>query len=95
MRNCSRHLRNELSLFPNLEALVVLGEDAYVEVHRFLLGRDPDKIQSFSNFIGSNGWIEEQVEITSLGNRSLRIFYCHHPSLGYQRSPSLASALVG
>jgi hypothetical protein len=94
MRNCSRHLQNELSLFPNLETLLVLGEDAYAGVQRFLLERDQEGIQSFSNFMGSHGWVEEQVEIACLDNRSFRIFYCHHPSLGYERSPSLASALV-
>jgi pantoate--beta-alanine ligase len=94
MRNCSRHLRNELSLFPYLEALVVLGEDAYMGVQRFLLERDPTDILPFSSFMGSHGWIEQRTEITSMDNRSVRIFYCHHPSLGYQRSPSLASALV-
>jgi len=94
MRNCSRHLRNEISLFPNLERLVVLGEDAYMGVQRFLLERDPGEIQSFSSFIGSQGWVEEQAEIPSLDNRSVKIYYCHHPSLGYDRSPSLAAALV-
>jgi pantoate--beta-alanine ligase len=94
MRNCSRHLRNELSLFPNLEALVVLGEDAYLGVQRFLLERDIGDVQAFSNFMGTNGWIEERAELPCLDNRSVRIFYCHHPSLGYQRSPSLASTLV-
>jgi pantoate--beta-alanine ligase len=94
MRNCSRHLQNELSLFPNLESLVVLGEDAYAGVQQFLLGRDPGEIQSFSNFMGSDGWVEEHAGIACLDNHSFRIFYCHHPSLGYERSPSLASALV-
>lgn len=94
MRYCSRHLRNELSLFPNLETLVVLGEDAYVGVQRFLLEHDPEEIQSFFNFMGSEGWVEQQADIPCLDNRSFRIFYCHHPSLGYQRSPSLASALA-
>jgi pantoate--beta-alanine ligase len=94
MHNCSRHLRNELSLFPNLETLVVLGEDAYTGVQRFLLERDPEEIQSFSNFMGSHGWVEERADIACLDNRSFRIFYCHHPSLGYSSSPSLASALA-
>ena len=94
MHNCARHLRNELSLFPNLETLIVLGEDAYLGVRRFLLERDPDEVQPFAVFMGTNGWVEEQVEIPFLDNRSFRIFYCHHPSLGYQRSPSLASALA-
>jgi pantoate--beta-alanine ligase len=94
MRYCSRHLRNELSLFPNLETLVVLGEDAYLGVQRCLLERTADDLQSFSNFMGTAGWIEEQANISCLDNRSVRIFYCHHPSLGYSRSPSLASTLA-
>lgn len=94
MRNCSRHLRNELSLFPNLETLVVLGEDGYMGVQRFLLERTADEVQSFPNFMGTMGWVEEQAEIPSLDNRPVRIFYCHHPSLGYHRSPSLASSLA-
>ncbi len=94
MHNCLRHLRNELSLFPNLETLAVLGEDAYLGVQRFLLERDLDSIQPFSQFVEPNSWAEEQVEISFLNNRAVRIFYCHHPTLGYQRSPSLASALV-
>jgi hypothetical protein len=77
-----------------MESLVVLGEDAYLGVQRFLLERGPDKLQSFSNFMGSEGWVEERADISCLDNRSVRIFYCHHPSLGYQRSPSLASALA-
>jgi len=44
--------------------------------------------------MGTAGWVEEQAEIPSLDNRPVRIFYCHHPSLGYQRSPSLAPALA-
>lgn len=94
MHNCSRHLRNELSLFPNLNTLVVLGEDAYTGIQRFLLERDPGDTQSFSNFMGSEGWVEERAEIACLDNRSFKIFYCHHPSLGYSRSPSIASGLV-
>ena len=94
MHNCSRHLRNELCLFPNLDTLVVLGEDAYLGVQRFLLDRDSGGIQPFATFIGSRGWVEEQAGLPSLDGRSIRIFYCHHPSLGYQRSPSLASALA-
>lgn len=93
MRNCSRHLRNELKLFPNLDTLVVLGEDAYQGVQRFLLGRDPSEITPFSTSIGSSGWAEENVKLTYLDDRPIRIFYCYHPSLGYQRSPSLASEL--
>ncbi len=94
MHNCSRHLRNEFSLFPNLDTLVVLGEDAYLGVQRFLLDRDPDDVQPFSAFMGSLRCVEEHTEISSLDNRPVRIFYCYHPSFAYQRSPSLASALA-
>ncbi len=94
MRNCARHLRNELCLFPNLDTLVVLGEDAYLGVQRFLLERDPDEIKSFSTFIGSGSSVEERAELSCLDNRSVRIFYCYHPSLGYWRNPSLAPVLA-
>lgn len=94
MRNCTRHLRNELSLFPNLQSLVVLGEDAYLGVQRHLLERTPDEVQPFSSFMAPKGWVEEQVRLACLNDRSVRIFYCHHPSLGYERSPSIASVLA-
>lgn len=73
---------------------MVLGEDSYWGVQPFLWERDPGEIQSYSNSIGSHGWVEEQAEISAIDNRPVRIFYCCHPSLGYQQSPSLASALV-
>jgi pantoate--beta-alanine ligase len=94
MQNCSRHLVNELCLFPNLDTLVVLGEDAYLGVQRFLLGRDADAVQPFSAFMGPLSCVEEHAEIPSMDHRPVRLFYCHHPSFGYQRSPSLASTLA-
>ncbi len=94
LRNCTRHLRNELGLFPNLDTLIVLGEDAYFGVQQFLLERPADQVQPFSAFMGSHGWVEEHAELSFLDHRPIRIFYCHHPSLGYQHSPSLASALA-
>ena len=93
MANCSRHLRNELHLFPNLDTLVILGEDAYIGVQRFLLEHDPADIRPFQVIMGSHGWAEESVQIPVLENRRVRIFYCYHPSLGYQQSPSIASFL--
>ena len=93
MQNCARHLRNELNLFPNVDTLVVLGEDAYEGVQHFLLGRNPTEVQPFRVLLGSQGWAEDSVGIPSLDNRQVRIFYCHHPSLGYQRSPSIAPML--
>ena len=93
MRNCARHLRNELQLFPNLDTFVVLGEDAYIGVERYLLGRDGPEIQPFRTVMGTQGWAADSVRIPFLDNREFRIFYCHHPSLGYERSPSIASML--
>jgi pantoate--beta-alanine ligase len=93
MRNCARHLRNELALFPNLRLLVVLGEDAYMGVQRFLLGRDPADVTPFHTLMGSQGWAEDSMELSFLDNRPVRIIYCYHPSLGYKRSPSIAAML--
>lgn len=94
MCNCSRHLLDELRLFPNLDTVVVLGEDAYLGVQRFLLEHSRDEVRSFSAFMGSQSCVEERAEIPSLDNRPVRLFYCYHPSFAYQRSPSLASALA-
>jgi pantoate--beta-alanine ligase len=95
MRNCVQHLRAELELFPNLETLVVIGDDAYFAVRRFVLGRGPADVRPFLEFLGPPGWAEERAKVSFLDERELHIFYCHHPTFGYMRSPSLASVLHG
>jgi Uracil DNA glycosylase superfamily len=94
LANCARHLRNELRLFPNLDTLIVLGEDACLGVQRFLLGREAAEIQPFGSLMGSKGWAEETLRLQLLDNRQIRIFYCYHPSIGYRRSPSIAATLA-
>jgi pantoate--beta-alanine ligase len=91
---CARHLREELKLFPNLESIVVLGEDAYLQCQKFLLGRDPVQIKPFEDLLKSQGWAEETCPIPLLGERALRVFYCRHPTYGYKRSPSIAAQLT-
>lgn len=90
---CSRHLKEELKLFPNLRLLVVLGEDAYWQFQRYMLGQSEGEFKSFENLLGERGWASEEARVPALGERALRIFYCHHPTYGYKRSPSLAALL--
>jgi pantoate--beta-alanine ligase len=92
---CSRHLREDLKLFPNLTTLVVLGEDACLQFQQFILERAPERVRRLEGLAGEKGWAEEEVRIPSLGERALRVLYCYHPTFGYRRSPSLAPLLGG
>jgi pantoate--beta-alanine ligase len=94
LANCARHLIGELKQFPSLEKLVVLGEDAYLQFQQFLLGRNPADIKPFPDLLKPNGWAREDVRMAALGERVMRVFYCHHPTFGYDRSPSIAALLA-
>lgn len=87
---CAKHLAEELKLFPNLACLVVLGEDAYLQFQKFILRRDPAQIRPWDDLLKPQGWAEETTRIPFLGERAMRVFYCHHPTYGYTRSPSIA-----
>ncbi len=93
LEHCVRHLREELKLFPNLESIVVLGSDSYLQFQRLILGRKDREFKPFSELVAQQGWASEQVRISSLGDRAIRVFYCHHPTYEYKRSPSIASML--
>ncbi len=90
---CSRHLREELKLFPNLRMLVVLGEDAYLQFQRFMLGRKESEFPPFEEALSKQGWADEQARLPALGERTMQIYYCYHPTYGYKRSPSIAAML--
>jgi hypothetical protein len=90
---CVKHLREELKLFPNLDTLVVLGEDAYLQFQKLILNRSTEEIPPFNNLLTEKGWEQEKARIPSLADPVLRIFYGYHPTHGYKRSPSLASYL--
>jgi pantoate--beta-alanine ligase len=91
---CARHLLEELRLFPNLETLVILGEDAYLQFQRFVLERGEREFRPFEELLGEAGWVREAVRVPSINDRVLRVFYCNHPTYGYKRSPSLAAFLA-
>lgn len=91
---CAKHLRAELNLFPNLETLIVLGDDAYLQFQRFILGRSPNEIKPFAELLGTQGWAREEVRLSLFGEREMRVFYCFHPTLGYKRSPSIADMIA-
>jgi pantoate--beta-alanine ligase len=88
---CARHLREELKNFPNLQSIVVLGQDAYLQFQQFVLGRSPGEIKPFEEFLRPQGWAQEEVRLPHLIAGLLRIFYCYHTRGGYKHSPSLAS----
>lgn len=94
LAHCAKHLREELKLFPNLETIVVLGEDAYWQFQRLLLERSAVEISSFRDLLRDQGWAREEVRVPSLGERMMRILYCHHPTFDYRRSPSIAPMLA-
>ena len=91
---CAKHLREELRLFPNLEMIVVLGEEAYEQFQRLLLGRDAKEIRPFDDLLSARGWAQENTRSAALGERMFRVFYCYHPTYSYKRSPSLAAMLA-
>ncbi|MBZ5515217.1 MAG: pantoate--beta-alanine ligase [Acidobacteriia bacterium] len=90
---CAKHLREELKLFPNLETIVALGEDAYLQFQRYLLDRSAEEIQPFDDLLKTQGWASENVHISPLGERTFRVLYCYHPTYGYKRSPPVAAML--
>ncbi len=90
---CSRHLRVELKQFPNLQAAVLLGEDAYQQFQRDVLGRRPEEIVPFEDLLQARGWAEEEVSLPMFPAGTLRAIYCYHPTQAYKRSPQIASAL--
>ena len=94
LAHCAKHLREELKLFPNLETMILLGEDAYLQFQKLVLGRSEEQITPFSHLLAEKGWEQEKVLVPSLLDRVMRIFYCYHPTYGYKRSPSLASQLA-
>ena len=91
---CAHHLAAELKLFPNLESIVVLGDDAYLQFQQYLLERNPGQIKPYEDLMKSEGWAREEARVSLLGERSLSIFYCYHPVHSYKRSPSIAQWLA-
>jgi pantoate--beta-alanine ligase len=91
---CARHLLGELSLFPTLRTLVILGDDAYRQFQRYVLGRGEEEFKPFEELLGEQGWAREEVRIPALDERTVKIFYCYHPTYGYRRSPSVGVHLA-
>jgi pantoate--beta-alanine ligase len=90
---CARHLREELKQFPQLQAVVVLGETAYRQFQKDVMERHPDDIPPFEQLLKAEGWAAEDVRLPFLPGGPLRVIYCHHPTTGYTHSPSIAAAL--
>jgi len=90
---CAKHLREELKVFPNLQSIVILGEDAYLQFQKHILSREPANIKPFKQLLKSEGWAQETIRLPSHGQRGVRIFYCYHPTFENKKSPSLAPYL--
>jgi pantoate--beta-alanine ligase len=90
---CARHLREELKHFPNLQTVVVLGEDAYLQMQRDILERQADEIKPFEELLKAEGWAQEDVPFPHVKNETLHVIYGYHPALGYKQSPPLTPAL--
>ena len=93
LANCVRHLREELKLFPSVRTIVLLGEDAYLQFHRFILGRELRDIPSWDQSLGERGWAVEELNLPALGGRTLRVISCYHPGAGRRSSPPIAHLL--
>jgi pantoate--beta-alanine ligase len=89
---CARHLREELKQFPNLQTVVILGEDAYRQFQKDVLERPGKEIHPFEEILKPHGWAEEDVRLPFLRTGTLHVIYCHHPTMGYKRSPPVAPA---
>ncbi|MGH9449939.1 MAG: uracil-DNA glycosylase family protein [Terriglobia bacterium] len=90
--NCARHLRAELRLFSSARTIVLLGEEAYLQFYRFVLGRKSPDRQSWGLLLGKQGWAVEDLSLPEPDGRALRVISCHHPA-SYLRSPSIAHLL--
>jgi pantoate--beta-alanine ligase len=90
---CARHLREELKQFPNLQAVVVLGEDAYQQFQKDVLERQGREIKPFEEVLKPQGWAQEDVRFPFLATGPLRVIYTYHPTMGYKHSPSIAAAI--
>ena len=90
---CAKHLREELKLFPNLQLIVILGDYAYLQLQRHILGRERACIKPFVELLKTEGWAQETVRLPWYGERDVRIFYCYHPTFENKKSPSIASYL--
>jgi uracil-DNA glycosylase len=90
---CAKHLREELKVFPNLQSIVTLGEDAYLQFQKHILSREPANIKPFKQLLKSEAWAQETVRLPWYGQRGVRIFYCYHPTFDNNKSPCLAPYL--
>jgi uracil-DNA glycosylase len=86
-------LREELKQFPNLQAVVILGEDAYQQFQRDVLERHGDEIKPFEQLLKPEGWAQEDVPFPLLKSGTLRVVYCYHPTRGYKHTLTIAPAL--
>lgn len=93
LANCARHLPGELHLFPNLAAIVAMGEDAYLQTQRWVLGRRLGEFKRLDELLAEKGWATEEVSLSAAGGRTVLMVYCYHPAGGYRTTLPIAHAL--
>ena len=94
LAHCTQYLHEELKLFPGLQSVVILGEDAYLQFQKHILGRGRASIRPFAELLKSAGWAQETVRLPWFGERDVQVFYCYHPAVETKKSPSLAPHLA-
>jgi pantoate--beta-alanine ligase len=90
---CAKHLREELKLFPSVQTIVILGDYAYQQFQRHILGRERASIKPFPELLRAEGWAQESVRLPFYGERDLCVLYCYHPTFENKKSPSIAAYL--
>lgn len=91
LANCARHLPGEVRLFPNLRAVVILGEDAYLQFQKSVLRREA--VAPMAELLAGKGWAAEDLVVDTFAQRRLRVIYCYHLAGGYRSSPPIAEML--
>jgi pantoate--beta-alanine ligase len=89
---CARHLRDEMKQFPNLQAAVILGKDAYHQFQKEVLERPEEEIKPLDEILKPAGWAVEDVPFPHLKAGTLRLIFTYHPSFEYNPCTSLAEA---
>ena len=76
-----------------MQAIVILGEYAYLQFQRHILGRERSSIKPFPELLKAEGWARESVRLPCYGERDLRVLYCYHPTFENKKSPPLGGYL--
>jgi len=91
---CSRHLREQLKLFPRLKTIVVLGDDACQQFQRHILERPQNEVLPLDKLLKGQAWDCQDLPSPLLEGRALRVIYCYHPLRDYKPCPPIPRELL-